>query len=176
MKSEFTTQQELEAGLSHVLESPQDGGSLEAIFVRPAVDTRESPETATLSPAGGVHGDKWASSGADPRAQVTLMNARILNLVAGSRDRWALGGDQLIVDLDLSQENLPAGQRLAIDDAVLEVSDLPHTGCRKFSQRYGTTAARYINAPARANLNLRGVNAIVVKAGTVRRGSEVRKV
>ncbi len=176
MTSEFASREQLDAGITEVLESPQDAGKLEAIFLRPAEDQRESPHAARLSPQGGVDGDKWKSSGGHPRAQVTLMNSRILNLIAGSRERWSLAGDQLIVDLDLSANNLPAGQRLTIDDVVLEVSEVPHTGCGKFSRRYGTEAARFINAPARANLHLRGINAVVIKAGTVRVGSDVRKV
>ncbi len=176
MRQQVSTQAQLDAGLEHAGASPKDGGTLEAIFVRPAVGKRTSLVEAQVSPEGGVHGDRWAASGADIRAQVTIMNARILDAVAGSRDRWSLAGDQLIVDLDLSDTNLPAGLRLAIDDVELEVSDLPHTGCEGFAERFGPAAARFIDAAEHAQLHLRGINARVVRGGTVRVGSEVRKV
>jgi hypothetical protein len=176
MKQQPATQEQLEAGLAHAATSPRDCGTLEAIFIRPAAGKRTALVEARLSPESGVHGDRWSSSGANQRAQVTLMNARILEIVAGGRDRWSLAGDQLIVDLDLSKANLPSGQRLAIDDVELEVSDLPHTGCERFAQRFGPAAAQFINAAERTHLHLRGINAQVIRAGTVRVGSEVRKV
>ena len=37
-------------------------------------------------------------------------------------DRWALAGDQLYVDLDLSTANLPPGTQLQIGSALLEVT------------------------------------------------------
>ena len=168
---------QLNAGLAKILDSPADTGRLEAIYLRVAEGEREIPQQVQLTKPGGVQGDRWKASGASVEAQVTLMNARVLDLVAGGdRERWGLAGDQLIVDLDLSQQNTPAGQRLQIDDVILEVSEVPHTGCRKFTARFGTDASRFINAPESANLNLRGLNAKVVQSGTVNVGSEVRKV
>jgi MOSC domain-containing protein YiiM len=104
------------------------------------------------------------------------MNARAIALIAGDRDRWPIAGDQLYVDLDLSLDNLPPGTRLQIGDAVLEVSALPHTGCAKFSARFGADAARWINTPTGRALNLRGINARVVSSGQVRRGDAIRKL
>lgn len=168
---------QLNAGLAKILDSPADTGRLEAIYLRVAEGEREIPQQVQLTKPGGVQGDRWKASGASVEAQVTLMNARVLDLVAGGhRERWGLAGDQLIVDLDLSQQNTPAGQRLQIDDVILEISEVPHTGCRKFTARFGTDASRFINAPESANLNLRGLNAKVVQSGTVNVGSEVRKV
>ena len=82
----------------------------------------------------------------------------------------------MIVDLDLSRENTPPGQRLQIDDVILEVSEQPHTGCAKFTERFGTDASRFIGATASAQLNLRGLNARIVQSGTVQVGSEIRKI
>ena len=55
--------------------------------------------------------------------QLTLINARLIDLVARQRDRWPLAGDQLFVDLDLSAANLPPGTRLALGSAVIEVTE-----------------------------------------------------
>jgi hypothetical protein len=138
----------------------------------------------TLDPAVGLVGDTWQPRGsrhtddgsADPAGQVTVMNARVVELLAGDRDRWPLAGDQLYVDLDLSDDNLPPGTRLAIGDAVIEVTAKPHNGCAKFSQRYGIDAVRWVNTPVGKQLHLRGINASVVSAGTIRAGDTVRKV
>ena len=176
MRPQVLTQKDLDAGLEQAGASPKNCGMLQAIFIRPSVGKRTSLVKAQVSPEGGVHGDRWSTSGADKRAQVTIMNARILDAVAGGRDRWSLAGDQLIVDLDLSETNLPIGQRLAIDDVELEISDLPHTGCEGFALRFGPVAAQFIDAADHARLHLRGVNARVVHGGIVRVGSEVRKV
>ena len=104
------------------------------------------------------------------------MNARVIALLAGDPDRRALAGDQLYVDLDLSAGNLPPGTRLALGSAMIEITALPHTGCGKFTARFGSEAARFVNSPDGRALRLRGVNAKVVQPGTVRRGDSIRKV
>ena len=184
MDSAFLNESEIEAGLPHILASPRDVGRVEAIFLRPSEGERASPESVYLSPEDGVQGDRWASTSGrrlpdgrpDPSIQVSLMNARVLDLLAGTREKWPLAGDNLIVDLDLSEENVPAGQRLAIDDVLLEVTEVPHTGCRKFIERYGKEATGFVNAADRKDLHLRGVFARVLKAGNVNVGSAIRKV
>jgi MOSC domain-containing protein YiiM len=169
--------EQLQAGLADALQSPAAAGRLEAICLRSSVGERQSPQQAQLTIEGGVEGDRWKSSGASAELQVTLMNARVLDLVAGGdRQRWGAAGDQLIVDLDLSRENTPGGQRLQIDDVILEVSEEPHTGCAKFTERFGTDASRFIGATESAHLNLRGLNARIVQSGTVKVGSEIRKI
>ena len=102
---------------------------------------------------------------------------RLAELVAGGAERIPLAGDQLYLDLDVSVANLPAGSRLAIgDQAVIEVSATPHTGCSKFQARFGNDALRFVNSPVGRALRLRGLNARVVTPGTVRRGDTVRKL
>ncbi|MXX88757.1 MAG: hypothetical protein F4Y68_05840 [Boseongicola sp. SB0665_bin_10] len=107
--------------------------------------------------------------------QLTLMNSRTITLLAGSRDRWALAGDQFYVDLDLSRENLPAGTRLAIGSATIEVTDVPHTGCKKFMSRFGIEALKFVNSRRGGELCLRGINARVVVSGRVEAGDKIQK-
>jgi hypothetical protein len=183
MAAEGRGMDELSAGLDEVRRAPRDQGRLELIVRRPRVGGREVVEEAALDPAEGVVGDGWLRRGdsysrgpSDPAVQVTIMNARAAALVAGPRDRWPLAGDQLYVDFDLSQENLPAGTHLAVGSALLEVSAKPHTGCGKFVTRFGVDAMKFVNSPVGRSLNLRGINARVVEAGTVRVGDPVRKL
>lgn len=134
-------------------------------------------EIAELDVERGLVLDLWARRlNPNPRAQVTVMNARAAQLVARERSRWALAGDQLYVDFDLSPANLPPGTLLAIGTAVLEVSDQPHLGCLKFTARFGAAARALVNAPEGLALNLRGINTRVVKSGKVRVGDKVRKL
>ena len=166
------------AGLDDVRSSPSDLGTVELIVRRPAEDEREVLDAGVLDLAEGLVGDSWGTRGASPslEAQLTLMNARMAALVAGERERWPLAGDQFYVDLDLGVENLPAGARLALGGAVVEISALPHTGCAKFSARFGSEALRFVNSPDGRALRLRGVNARVVEPGTVRVGDALRKL
>lgn len=174
----------LEAGLDHIRRSPTDDGVLQLIVRRPAVDEREVLDTGELDLASGLVGDTWATRGssstpdgsAHPDGQLTIMNYRCAALVAGSPARVPLAGDQLYVDLDLSEERLPAGTCLAIGGAVIEITSKPHRGCAKFAARFGAAALRFVNVGAGSELNLRGRNARVVVAGTVHRGDRVRRV
>jgi MOSC domain-containing protein YiiM len=170
--------EQLEAGLQHVRAAPCDDGVLELIARRPATDEREVLDEGELDVALGLVGDSWSRRGKhpNPKAQLTLMNARATALVAGDREHWPLAGDQLYVDLDLSGDNLPPGTRLAIGSAVVEVSDLPYLGCGKFTERYGADARELVNSPEGVALNLRGINAQVVESGIVRVGDAVRKL
>jgi MOSC domain-containing protein YiiM len=169
---------ELRLGLDDVRAAPADDGVVELIVRRPEVGEREVLEEGELDVELGLVGDSWSSRGKrpNPKSQLTLMNARATALVAGERERWPLAGDQLYVDLDLSPDNLPPGTRLSIGDAVVEVSDLPHLGCAKFTARYGEEARDFVNSPEGVALNLRGINASVVTGGTVRPGDRVRKL
>jgi MOSC domain-containing protein YiiM len=167
----------LQEGFDHVQLSPSDGGVVELIVLRPREDEREVVAEAELRPGSGVVGDRW-SPGApgSPETEVTVMNARCIELLAGDRDRWPLAGDQLYVDLDLSESNLPSGSRLRIGTSLLEVSEKPHRGCSKFSARFGADALRFVNSTLGRTNRLRGLNARVVEGGAVRCGDSVTKV
>jgi hypothetical protein len=167
----------LDAGLAEIRGAPADAGTLELVVRRPEVDEREVLDEGVLDLELGLVGDNWSVKGTPTlEAQLTLMNARVTALVAGERERWPLAGDQLYVDFDLSVENLPPGSRLAVGEAVVEISGLPHTGCAKFTARFGSDAIRFVNSPEGRALRLRGVNARVVEAGSVRPGDAVRKL
>jgi MOSC domain-containing protein YiiM len=174
----------LEASLDNIRESPANGGTVELIARRPAVDEREVVSEAVLDLHEGLVGDTWRARGSsrtpdggpNPESQLTLMNARVAAVIAGDRDRWALAGDQIYVDLDLSLSNLPPGSRIRIGSAVIEFSETPHTGCAKFSARFGNDALRFVNSPAGRELRLRGANCRVVTPGTVRHGDAITKL
>ena len=170
---------DLEAGLETIRHSPRELGTLELIVRRPETGVREVVPVGVLDPGHGLIGDNWSArdpAAPDPHVQVTIMNARAADLVAESRDRWPLAGDQLYVDFDLSTANIPPGTRLRIGSAVIEVSAEPHTGCRKFVTRFGVDAMKFVNSPVGRALNLRGINARVVEAGEIRTGDSVSKV
>jgi hypothetical protein len=175
--------EELENGLDEVRRSPKDTGTVELIVRRPTVEEREVVEEAELDPAEGLVGDNWRTRGsggtedgsAHPDMQLTLMNARFVDLVAGSRERWPLAGDQLYVDFDLGIDNLPPGTHLEIGSALVEITAEPHTGCGKFIKRFGVDAQRFVNTGVGRELKLRGIYARIVTGGTVRTGDVIRK-
>jgi hypothetical protein len=175
---------ELEAALDAIRAAPRDVGVVELIVCRPTHLAREVLDEGTFDAARGLVGDNWnvrpsrwsQDGGPDPERQVTLMGARAVAAVAGGREHWPLAGDQLFVDLDLRPENLPPGTRLAAGTAVLEVTAAPHTGCDKFTERFGSAASRWLNTPAGRGLRLRGIFAKIVTGGVVRRGDLIRKI
>jgi MOSC domain-containing protein YiiM len=178
---EYLSRDYLESRLGHIRESPPDHGVLVLVVARPAVGVRELPAEALLDPAAGLVGDSWRARGssstpdgsADPHRQVTVMNSRVAELVAGRADRMPLAGDQLYVDFDISVANLPPGSLVAVGDAVLEVSEAPHLGCAKFVDRFGADAMRFVNSRVGRQLRLRGMNARVLQPGIVRPGDVV---
>jgi MOSC domain-containing protein YiiM len=181
---EHLSRHRLEAGLGRIRDSPRDGGRVVLVVRRPAVGVRELPGAAMLDLADGLAGDNWLARGsnstpdgsADPDRQVTVMNARVAELVAGGTDRMPLAGDQLYVDLDLSVDNLEAGSLLAVGQAVLQVSHAPHLGCAKFVERFGAEAMRFVNSRTGRQLRLRGMNTRVVRGGLVRPGDLAAKI
>ena len=174
--------QEMCKWLDHIRASPSIKGRVELIVRRPTVDAREVITRGELCTTNGLTGDNWnmkptrATGMPDPKAQLTLMNARAAAVIAGDRDRWVLAGDQLYVDFDLSAENVPPGTRLAVGAAEIEVTDEPHMGCGKFVRRFGVDAQKFVNSSDGRSLNCRGINARVVVGGTVRTGDMIRKL
>lgn len=175
---------ELEAGLEDIRRAPKDRGVLRLIVRRPDISRREVLEAGELSLTAGLVGDNWsrrrssrtAAGSPHPEMQLNIMNSRAISLIARTSDRWPLAGDQLFLDLDLSGENLPPLTRLALGSAVIEVTAQPHTGCAKFVERFGSDAMRFVNSTTGRALNLRGINAKVVRPGKVSVGDVASRV
>ncbi len=175
------TKLELEAGLDEIQQSPNDNGRLKMIIRRPALNERESLQEGHLDRELGLVGDYWHSRKKEKGEeygdmQITLMNSRVISLLAQEKSRWSLAGDQLFVDLELSLDNLPSGTKLSIGTSVIEITAIPHTGCGKFMERYGAEATKFVNASENKHLRLRGINGKVVKAGTIHVGDKISKV
>ena len=175
---------DMEAGMEHIRQSPTNSGVLEMIVCRPDTDKREVLQDGRLDTVHGLVGDNWKKresrsspdGAANPEMQLNVMNARVIALLAQGKDRWALAGDQLFVDFDLSEANVPPGTRLAIGSTMIEVTAPPHLGCKKFSARFGPDAMKFVNSPEGKALHLRGINAKVIQPGVIRAGNVVKKV
>ena len=184
LQAEYLSMMELEAGLDHIRQAPKDHGTLKMIVCRPNVEERAVLQEGRLDLLGGLAGDTWKVRGsrhtpdgsANLYAQVTVMNARAIALVAQREERWALAGDQLYIDFDLSEDNIPPGTQLAIGSAIIEVSAQPHSGCKKFSDRFGVEAIKFVNSPEGKRLHLRGINTKVIQPGIIRVGDVVKKI
>jgi len=175
---------ELEAGLEEALTSPVDDGIVNLIVCRPDVGQREILQSAEFSLEIGLVGDNWSKKpyskspdgGPHPEMQVTMINSRVLDLItAGDSSRMAVPGDQLVVDFDISRENIPPGTRLNIGSAVIEVTEAPHTGCSQFVGWFGADAMRFVNSSRGRELCLRGINSKVVQPGVISQGDKITK-
>ena len=173
----------LETHLTDVRGAPHDAGTIHLIARRLAPEQREVVETAELDLVVGLVGDRWSTKPSKktpdgsphPEKQLTLMSIHAIRALSPDPVTWPLAGDQLYVDLDLSPANLPAGTRLRIGSATIEITATPHTGCAAFTERFGSDATKWVNSPAGRELNLRGVNARVVVAGAIKRGDLITK-
>jgi len=181
---ENRTLQQMESYLEQIQDSPANEGAVAMIVSRPDTNKRRVLKQAELHDEQGLVGDNWLARGnrhmpdgrADPKCQLTLMNSRVIDAICGDKARWPEAGDQFFVDFDLSTENLPPGTHLGIGEAVVEVTDEPHLGCKKFSERFGKDATAFVNSVGGKSLNLRGVNARVIKSGAVAVGDGVKKL
>ena len=171
------------ADTDRIRSAPHDQAVLELIVRRPERDAREVVAEARLDPVEGLVGDGWRARGskstsdgsADPLSQLTIMGTRVLAAFEPDRARWPLAGDQLYADFDLSEANLP-GTRLRLGEALLEVTERPHTGCAKFAARFGVDALAWISTPTGRSLRMRGMYVRVVEGGAIRTGDVIRRV
>jgi MOSC domain-containing protein YiiM len=173
------TLDQLRTGLPQVIASPKDDGPVEMLVVRPEENERLTPRSVEVSAPAGLTGDHWATGKYRdrPDIQIAIINSRLLDLVSGGdRERWASVGDNIVVDLDLSRANLVAGQKLGAGSAVLEITDTPHAGCKKFASRFGADALRFVNLDQGSELRLRGVYARVLQAGSISLGDSIHKL
>lgn len=175
---------EFKSGLDHIRRSPKNNGLLHMIVRRPEKGTREVLTSGELDLTTGLVGDNWKTRGSSrtkdglshPHTQITIMNTRVITLVAGDQHRWALAGNQLYMDLALGTDNIPPGTQLALGTAIIEVTDQPLTACKKFSTRFGVESSKFVNSSVGKILQLRGINAKVIRPGTIRTGDIVKKI
>ncbi len=170
---------ELDAALPHVLAAPFTDAPVTALCLRPAPNRRTFPDRLTLTRSGGIAGDpsmtkpwlRLPDGRPDPRIQVSILPARVLDLVWRDREGTVHPGDPIVADLETSEANLPEGTLLRIGTAVVRVSGVWNDGCAKWKVRYGAAAHAWVRAhPA---LRLRGILCSVEQDGEVRLGDRV---
>ncbi len=179
-----TTTRELVDGVSKILDSPQDHARVDMIVCRPGIGERRILQSGYLDEIVGLVGDNWSvrrkteaqEDLPHPGKQLTIMNTRVIELIAGKKERWPLAGDQFYLDLNLGPDNLPPGTHLSLGSATIVIADMPHLGCEKFARRFGSDALTFVCSELGRSQNFRGVNATVVKRGTVRVNDIVTKL
>lgn len=163
--------------------APTDNGSVASLLIRPETDRREIVDQVHVTPGEGIAGDNYIARGssrtpdgkAHPEAQICMMNSNVLGVLSGGDAAlWPLAGDQLLVDFDISTDNVPAGTRFSIGTATFEVANKPHNGCAKFAERFGMDAARFVNSDKVQRY--RGINVMVVTQGDVSVGDTITKI
>jgi hypothetical protein len=162
----FRSFEELER-LLNTLQTPKDDGTVTLLMSRREGGRRELLKSARLEIDGGIPGDSW---GRNPKrkleAQLATMQTDVVELIANGQP-LELAGDNLYLALDLSKENLPTGSCVRIGSVLLEVTTMPHDGCKKFRARFGEGAHRFVCTPELRHRNLRGIYFRVVEAGEV---------
>jgi MOSC domain-containing protein YiiM len=171
--SRFRALADLEAMLQSLPDGRTDSGSVALLMRRGEGGRREVLEHAVLAPETGIPGDAWGRAPQPRRSmQIAVMQKDVAELIAHGQP-LALFGDCLVLDLDLSAGNLPAGSRVRVGGAVLEVTPEPHNGCRKFRARFGDDALRFVSARELRHRNLRGIYMCVAAQGEVKTGDPV---
>jgi hypothetical protein len=179
--TDFVTAEDLDAALSHVMAAPRSDGPISMLLYRRTYNDRVFTDRLRLSKAGGVEGDfemtrpwlKLQDGAPDPRIQVSILPQRVLDLCWRNRETVVHPGDQIIADLNMSLENLPAGSLIRAGTAILRVSDLWNDGCVKWKARCGRPAYAWVRAPAHEALRLRGIFCSIEDDGEVAVGDRI---
>ncbi len=167
---------DLEAGLHALPRLPPDSGRLALIVRRESPGARDMPDRVLLTVEDGVPGGGPGRIPVrSPEAQIAVMRRDVAELIAHGKPLTRFG-DDLFVDFDISAANLPAGARLRVGEALVEVTAKPHNGCGKFHARFGADALRFVNAKSTRHLNLRGIYWKVVEPGEAGVGAAIRLV
>jgi MOSC domain-containing protein YiiM len=150
-----------------------DTGRVTLLMRRCEGGRRETLHEVVMAPDIGVAGDAWCRAAQRNKdMQIAVMEKDVAELIANGQS-LTLFGDCLILDLDLSSSNLPPGSRVRVGGAILEVTPMPHNGCRKFNARFGNDALRFVSMPELRSRNLRGIYMRVEKGGEVEVGDSV---
>ncbi|MDQ8185602.1 hypothetical protein [Pelagicoccus sp. SDUM812002] len=174
----------LNARRDWVLAAPKDNAPILTLCVRPDEGERTFVSKIQLDPEQGVVGDRWIrktwiytdDGKPDPRIQVCLLGSRILQLIRRDPDGMTYPGDNIIADMDFSEENLPVGIHLQIGTAILEVSDVFNHACSKWSERHGNVSFKWINLPENKPKRFRGILCQIIQAGEVTLTDSIRKL
>ena len=177
------TREELDAAIAHIMAAPKDGAAIEQLCLRPGYGLRNFVDQITLTAAGGIPGERWSTApwlrlpdgSPHPGIQVCILQRRVLDLVWRDRAATPHPGDTFIVDMDLSEANVPTGTLLQVGSAVLRVSEVFNDACVKWKTRYGAPAKDWVTAPGHTALRLRGILCSIVSDGVIRTGDTLRK-
>ena len=163
----------LESRLQSLPPAPADIGHVRLLVTRHRGGVRETLDRVSMTPDAGMPGDSWGRQRRpSPEAQLAVMQFDVAGLIANGQP-LTLFGDQLFLELDLSEANMPAGTVLRAGSATFEVTPLPHNGCRKFRERFGDGALRLVTMRELRHLNLRGIYLRVIEAGDVAVGDAI---
>lgn len=174
----------IEKQLPYVEASPKDNGVIKLIVVRPKTNKRQILDSCFISYEKGMEGDNWTlgcwktteDGSPHPDVQIAITNYRIHEIFSNLDKDRALAGDNLFVDLDLSERNLKAGDRLALGSAIIKITSVPHNGCGKFKERFGIDALKFVNSPIGKQMHLRGIYAKVIQNGIVSVNDTIKKI
>jgi hypothetical protein len=167
------TREQLVRTLAALPSAPRDRGTLELLVARGPRGERSLPQEVTLTPDGGMPGDRWAIEGKyGPAYQLATIRADFARVIANGQPLH-LHGDNLYVQLDLSATNLPPGSICRLGEALLRVTSQPHNGCKKWVQRFGLPAMHLNLDPDYRDVHLRGIYFQVLEAGRVRVGDDL---
>ena len=170
----FLTLAHLQRQLEALEAAPADTGRVAFVMRRGAGGLRETPAEIRLVLDSRGRGRRLGPQGATGPADADRRDAAGRRRVDRQRPaRSRCSATALFLELDLSTANLPAGSRLRVGAALLEVTPAPHNGCRKFQARFGAEALRFVSSPQWRQRNLRGIYMRVIEAGTVRPGDPV---
>ncbi len=151
---------------------PKDRGQVTLLMIRGEGGRRVALDEVRLDPDLGMPGDAWGrAKDRRPDMQIAVMEDGVARLIANGQPR-ELFGDCLMLDLDLSRENLPPGSVVRVGQALLEVTPMPHNGCSKFQARFGKEALRFVVMKELRHNNLRGTYMRVIEGGRVRLGDQ----
>jgi MOSC domain-containing protein YiiM len=168
------TLDELKALFEQAPAPPRDAGKVVALCARKGDGVHAMVKSATITVEEAMVGDRWSAE-KDPgrKGPLTLINARVSQLIGHEKKAGAESGDNLVVDLDIGEENLPVGTRLRVGTALLEVNAEPHTGCKKFAERFGKDALKFVNLKGLRPQRLRGLHAEIIEPGEVKVGDSI---
>ncbi len=169
----FRSFEELVQLLKVLPATPRDKGTVTLLMSRREGGRRELPGSVRLEVDAGMPGDAWGRNARRKlEAQLAAMQTDVAELIANGQPP-ELSGDNLYLALDLSNANLPTGSRIRIGGVLLEVTPMPHDGCKKFRARFGEAAHRFVCDPGLRHRNLRGIYFRVIEPGNVSVGDRV---